>query len=1014
MEYAILDLETTGFDPENSSIIEVGVIIVEGKTIKDSYSSFVAYSGEIPETVKRITGITEEMLRGVPSIQEVIPEVRSFIGKRPVVSHNGFSFDFQFLEREGMKLHEKYDSMEFAFFVLPTNIDGHSVSALAGYFGLPNIQHRALADCQMEFAIIQKLQEEYGKRQTEQREALKALAERTGWWWANFLPGKPKQVDFISTLIPKYEPYRKQNARQEAVAFEPQAIDPADVQEQFIPHKTPSPEDDYSEDRPEQKAMAAFVAETFNSQRHAVIEVGTGTGKSKAYLVPALLFALKNEIPMIVSTHTKALQDQLYAKEIPHLKATIHADLRVAVLKGKKNYVCLRKFEEFSEEITQGLTQRSLYESSGGDTNFTRRLVHLLLASWITETERGDWDEIPYWLKEKMPKRVEMDICNIDELCGAGMCELYDSQKCFLAKARSRARDADIVIVNHAIALSGIVLDTKEIKKEESEEEESSKSYSHTVFPGEAKFIIFDEAHHLEDDATSAWEHIISDGGMQLLLQQLYGKSGAKNLVESMVKQKGNQRLQGLAKSFEQSEGDMKIDVQTVFRNLLPKLIPEDENPENTVYCILDEIPEDSETKKAFIATARNLAARLRGIKETLEDIATEVKSPKVEKILQTRARAIGEIVYALNVVLGDNREYVKYLERTGSTIELKAAPLSVAPYLKEYVYDNFASVILASATLTIDKSFQFFAERCGTSLVQPSKIGHRLFKTSFDYTTQCKFFVPKGISYSGKPEEHLAKSIPFLERAIIASGGGALVLCSSHRQVDALYERLERPLARHNIWLLRQSKGSSSNSVIRDFRKDINSTLIGTKTLWQGIDIPGESLRSLFIFKIPYDRPDNPLIKARCRKIDAEGGRSFAEYYEPLAALAIKQGFGRLIRKTTDTGVAILLDEELLKKHRILGSLPEGVSVVRAEPEEIFAALNSVERMPQEEKGKSYSIATIRKTYPMAYGEWTPKEEVKLKEYIASGKSVAEISKILGRDEGGIRSRLRKLGAIS
>ena len=1013
MEYAILDLETTGLDPENSSIIEVGVIIVEGKVIKDSYSSFVAYSGEIPETVKRITGITEDRLHGAPSIEKVIPELRSFIGKRPVVSHNGLAFDFPFLERVGMNIQEKYDSMEFAFFVLPTHIDGHSVSALAVYFGLPETQHRALADCKTEFEIIQKLQKEYSKRQVDQREALKDLAERTGWWWANFLPGKSKQIDLISNLVPEYEPYRKQDVRQETVAFEPQNIDPGEVQEQFLPHKSSSPGDDYLEDRPEQKAMAAFVAETFNNQRHAVVEAGTGTGKSKAYLVPSLLFALKNEIPMVVSTHTKALQDQLYAKEIPHLKATIHEDLRVAVLKGKKNYVCLRKFEEFSEEVIQGLSQRSLYELSGADTNFTTRLVHLLLASWITETERGDWDEIPYWFKEKMPKRVEMDICNIDELCGAGMCELYDSQKCFLAKVRARARDADLIIVNHAIALSGIILDTKEVD-EEIEEEEMAKSYSHTVFPGEAKFIVFDEAHHLEDDATSAWEYVISEGGMQLLLQQLYGKSGAKSLVESTVKQEGSQRLQGLARSFEQSEGDVRLDVQTVFKNLLPQLIPEDENPENTVYCMLDEIPEDSKTKRAFMATAHNLAARLRSVKETLEDIASEVKSPKVQKILQTRARTIGEIIYALNAALDDDKEYVRYLERVGSIIELKAAPLSVAPYLKEYVYSNFSSVVLTSATLTIDKSFQFFAERCGTSLVQPSKIGYRLFNTSFDYTKQCKFFVPKGISYSGKPEEHLAKSALFLQQAIIASGGGALVLCSSHRQVDALHEQLERPLAQHNIWLLRQPRGSSSNSVIRDFRKDINSTLIGTKTLWQGIDIPGESLRSLFIFKIPYDRPDSPLIKARSRKIDAEGGHSFAEYYEPLAALAVKQGFGRLIRKNTDTGVAILLDEDLLKKRRILGSLPEGVSVLRVEQEEIFTALNSIERVPQAEKGKSYSVVAVRKTHPMAYGKWTPKEEAKLRECFASGKSVAEVSKILGREEGGVRSRLRKLGVTS
>lgn len=942
MEYAILDIETTGLDIQNSSIIEVGVIIAEGKRIKNKYSSFVAYKGEIPETVKRLTGITEDMLRNAPSIQAVIQELRTFIGKRPVVSHNGFSFDFPIIEREGMKFEAKYDSMEFAFFVLPIHPEGHSMVILAEYFGMPAIQHRALADCEAEFAVIQKLQEQYSKRQSEKREALKGLAERTGWWWANFLPGSSKQIDFISNLLSKYEPYRKKNAKQEVIAFKPQNIDLDEVQKQFIPRKASSSNDDYSEDRPEQREMAALVAETFNKQRHAVIEAGTGTGKSKAYLVPSLLFALKNGIPMIVSTHTKVLQDQLYTKEIPHLRATIHPELRVAVLKGKKNYVCVRKFEEFSEEIMQGLSQRSLYESSGTDTRFTAKLAHLLLASWIVETERGDWDEIPYWFKEGMPKRVETSICNIDELCGAGMCELYDVEKCFLAKAKLRARDADLVIINHAIALSGIVIadeDKEEILMRPSAEA-APKSYSHTVFPGEAKFIVFDEAHHLEDDATSAWECVISEGVMQLLLQQLYGRGGAKNLVDSVARMENDMHLLNLAKELEQNEGDLRLDVQSFFGKLLPQLIPEDENRENTVYRMLDEIPQDSEVKQAFVSLASNLSARLRRIKISLESVAEEAKSQKIEKILRTRARMVGRVVRAINIAIGDDKEYVRYLERTGSLIELKAAPLSVALYLKQYVYDNFSSVVLTSATLTVNKSFRFFSSRCGTSLINASKIDYHLFKSSFDFAKQCKFFVPKGISYSGKPEEHLRKSIPFIERAVIASGGGALILCSSHRQVDALYERLERPLAQHNIWLLRQSRGSSSNSVIRDFRKDINSSLVGTKTLWQGIDIPGESLRSLFIYKIPYDRPDNPLIKARCHEIDEKDGDSFAEYYEPLAALAIKQGFGRLIRKATDTGIAIFLDEDLMKKHRILGSLPEGVSVVRAEPEEIFAAL--------------------------------------------------------------------------
>lgn len=209
MEYAILDIETTGLDIQNSSIIEAGVIIAEGKKIKNKYSSFIAYKGELPETVKRLTGITENMLQDAPPIQTIIQELKSFIGKRPVVSHNGFSFDFPIIEREGMKFEAKYDSMEFAFFVLPIHPEGHSMAALAEYFEMPAIQHRALADCEAEFAVIQKLQEKYTKRQLDKREVLKSLAERTGWWWANFLPGNPKQVDLISNLLSFQNCYTK-------------------------------------------------------------------------------------------------------------------------------------------------------------------------------------------------------------------------------------------------------------------------------------------------------------------------------------------------------------------------------------------------------------------------------------------------------------------------------------------------------------------------------------------------------------------------------------------------------------------------------------------------------------------------------------------------------------------------------------------------------------------------------------------------------------------------------------
>ncbi len=935
VEYVIVDIETTGLDLERSSIIEVGAILVVNNVIKDKYSSFIRYEDVLPETTKRITGITEKMLCDAPLLSDVITELKDFINKRPVVSHNGFSFDFPMLERHGLKFNEKYDSMEFAFFVLPTNLGGHSVNFLAQQFSLGSISHRALGDCEFEFKIIKKLREEYKKKPKEHREALLYLTRRIQWWWANFLPGEAKPIERISDFVAAYVPYRKEQAGQEMLTLETKGIDLNEVERNFVYTSQLSGPEDYSEDRPEQKKMAGFIASAFNESKHVVIEAGTGTGKSKAYLVPSLLFALQNGIPVIISTHTKALQDQLFFKEIPHMKNTINPDLKVALLKGKKNYVCLQKFSEFEDEIIDALVQRSLYEFGKTGTQFTSPLAYLFLSSWVLTTERGDWDELPYWFKERIPKKIELEICNLDELCHKETCELYDAQKCFLAKARLRAKDADLVIVNHALTLSGIIL---EEQSENPVEEEQEKKYSHIVFPGESKFIVFDEVHHLEDDATSAWEHSISRGALELVLEQLYGKKGSILLLKNVLRDTNS----ALFKSFEDKEGDLKLSIRTLFDKILPQLVSNVSEEQPTMYSLFDEIPDTLSFKKDMFDTLIDLRFRLRDIANTLDVFAGELPNSRTGKILIVRANVIKKIVESLNIIVENNENYVKYFERSEGGIYIKAAPLSVASFLKEYVYDNFLSVVLTSATLTVNKGWGFFSNRCGTNLIARDKISYQALQSSFDYKKQVKFFLPKGISYSENRETHFEKCIEFLEKAIIASNGGTLILCTSYKQINMLYEKLDKPLAQHGIRLLRQSKGSVS-SVIRDFKNDIDSVLIGTESLWRGIDVPGTSLRSIFIYKIPYRMPGLPVLKARRQELENMGKDSFMEYYEPLTAIALKQGFGRLIRKSTDTGIAVLLDERLMDRPRLLNSFPDGVSPQRVDTETIYVALHDL-----------------------------------------------------------------------
>lgn len=539
MNYVIVDIETTGLDIQYASIIEVAAILIKDGKLKDRFSSLVQYKDEIPETIKRITGIKEDMVVGAPPLTEVLEKLKVFIDKYPVVAHNGFGFDFPMLERHGVKFTEKYDSLEFAFFVMPVYPHGHSMSTLSDYFQMPEVKHRALSDCEGEFEVIGKLQSEFTKRPKKKREGLIYAAQKVDWWWAQFLKGTPTPFEHASSLIDKFTPYRKKDPNQDELSVGTKPIDINEVEKYFIPIGNKS--EDYSEDRPDQKKMARLVAKAFNESKHAVIEAGTGTGKSKAYLVPSLLFGLQNSFPVIISTYTKALQDQLFFKEIPHIKATINPDLQVALLKGKKNYVCVNNFEHFEEEIRKESVQRSLYEFKEEGAHFTNRLSYLLLLSWIITTERGDWDEVPYWFKEKMAKRIETDICNFDELCGSGTCDLYDEEICFLARARMRARDADLVIINHALTLSGIFInETKdEGEKEKKEGSKKERVYSHAIFPNEAKFIVFDEAHHLEETATGAWEYRVSFNQLNLLIQQLFGKGGAKYKIEMLGKQSG-------------------------------------------------------------------------------------------------------------------------------------------------------------------------------------------------------------------------------------------------------------------------------------------------------------------------------------------------------------------------------------------------------------------------------------------------------------------------------------------
>ncbi|MBU1180322.1 3'-5' exoribonuclease [Patescibacteria group bacterium] len=940
MEYVIIDIETTGLDIQNSAIIEVGAILVEGSTVKGEYHSFVQYDSELPLEIKRLTGITDDILKGAPSVERVLSELKSFIAKCPVVAHNGFNFDFPILESRGLKFTEKHDSMEFAFFILPTNHKGHSVRALAHFFELGEEKHRALDDCKLQHEIIKNLSQFYTKRRKDRRESLKYVASTINWWWTQFLLGEIRPFFSITDLVDKYEPYKKESPEQNRLSLIGD-IDTSKI-ESYFQKVGGKVTEAYSEDRPEQRRMATDISEAFNTEKHTVIEAGTGTGKSKAYLVPSVLFALKNNVPVIIATFTKALQEQLFNKEIPHIKEIISQDIHVSLLMGKTNYVCLKKFEESFQEIYQQSLDRSLYEFRSEGVRFTSRLSYLLLASWICETKRGDWEEVPYWLKERMPKKIESEIRNLDELCDKEACELYDEQKCFLAKARMAARDSDLIIINHALALMGIIEEEIALAPDNPEAPEAKKQYSHTVFPSEAKYIVFDEAHHLEDAATSAWEYVISKVSMNLLLEQLYGVRGIKRYIEAYARRDVDNPFLSSYNLFMNSEQKLRVLVDILFTKALPMAVPFDAETQYKQTKRVELLRQEG--KWEFIEKVlSDIFDLLKFTNHSLSYINEHVEDERLKNKIKIRVKGMSRILKKIEVMLDNKKTYVRYLEHSNQELSIKAALISVSQKLKDFVYDNYIT-ITTSATLQVGNDFSFFANRCGTGLIEKEKITYKCYPSSFDYREQVQFFVPKGIVYESKNNaEHLDSCVSLLKSMVIASNGGSLILCSSHSQIEKIYQELKDTLDKANIYLLRQHQGTGITSKVEAFKGDINSVLIGTKALWQGIDVPGESLRSLFIIKIPFRYFGDPIIRARCEAIDDTGHSSYELYYEPLAALELKQGFGRLIRKRTDRGIVVLFDEKLMSRPRILSSLPDGVTPVKAEPNDIVRELHNL-----------------------------------------------------------------------
>ncbi len=611
--------------------------------------------------------------------------------------------------------------------------------------------------------------------------------------------------------------------------------------------------------RPGQLAMAEAVEEALAEKRHLIVEAGTGTGKTLAYLAPAILSGRR----VVISTGTKNLQEQLYFKDVPLLQKLLGEELRVCYMKGRSNYACRKKIDDASREpVLNGLEELADYEA---------------IRAWEKTTGTGDRAEIRT-LPEHSSVWAKLDARR--ELCLGQRCPDFD--RCFLTKMRQRAFSSDIIIVNHHLFFADLAAKDEDFGG---------------IIPDYAA-VIFDEAHEIEDVAG-----------------QYFGLSLSSYQIADLL---GDTSGLARRKQFGSPELDRVIEAvrerSAAFFAALP--------------------PGDGRTGFSDHAAFRELHGReIVDFQRTLELLATtlELAHTALDELLPLVRRAKEAMRKLEFWIAASERSWVYWVERRGRGCILQATPIDVSSILREKLFAAVDAVILTSATLTVGGNFDFTQSRLGVSHPRTLAV-----PSHFDYRSQALLYVPPGLAEPRDPAylDEACREIEFLLRS---SRGRAFVLFTSYQQMRLAYDRLSLAI---EYPALLQGTGPRG-ALLDEFRSTPNCVLFATSSFWQGVDVQGEQLSCVIIDKLPFAAPGDPVVAARIESIRAAGGNPFYEYQLPQAALALKQGFGRLIRGRSDRGVLALLDSRILSKRYgqvFLRSLPDyAFTEDRSEVERFF-----------------------------------------------------------------------------
>jgi len=911
-----LDCETTGLDPTRDAILEIGMVRFEhGKEIA-KYHRLFDPGMPVPHAVTLLTGISSQECAQGGFLFSALPEIFEFFQNAWIVGHR-IEFDLAFLYH----VWKQWENPTFPFvssrYVIDTDLlsrilfpwlSDHRLETVAQALGISVSQsHRALADAETAgYVFFQMLPRilELDSQVCEMVLRILDGAEDGLRFVFSTIPGSPRKK---APQIPKHPFLFNVLGEVPSISEENDSslrpIDSKEAEKFFGENGILAQSIPGYEFRKSQLEMASAIIRSFNQDAFLIVEAGTGVGKSLAYLIPSVLWVTQNpKEKVVIATHTKTLQDQLFFKDLPLVQQVMHQPFLAVLLKGRNNYICLARFYHLLDHLNTLLSPSD-----------RRKLLPLVL--WLFETQTGDIEENAGFAKEANASLWSF-LQSESRMCAGMRCPFYES-RCFVQTLYRKSRSANLLIVNHALLFASL--------------------NNFRSILGNAETLIMDEAHHIEKVASQhlgvtltptlffdflhwiyrshphelGWLVSVKHVLKRILFSEEI-KIHAEKLLSTLtttiseLEHAVHRFFHHLQFLFETFTGTSDVDFSRRVRILEPLGI---------------KIPEAFDALESGLTILKSTTLELFSL---LQNAIPEAQDQEIETQIET---LYGELAWAVEKIdtflemLSAFREpdfekevvwMETYLRGEKREIALHKTPIEVGPLLASRLYSRMKRGVFTSATLSIGERFDYIINRWGFNWVDSDRRMTKALGSPFDFSRQMKLAVTTFLP-NPKEEHVFARALSeLLQDVLVMYARNTLILFTSYSLLESVYLAIRSPLEEKGIRVLAQGMDGPRTLLLRLFQMHRPSVLLGTSTFWEGIDLPGPLLELLIIPKIPFDVPTDPLVQARMEKIQADTGNGFLNYLIPEAIIRLRQGLGRLIRSGEDQGVVLFLDKRL------------------------------------------------------------------------------------------------------